>query len=231
MRRADRLFMIVELLRPARLVTAEALAQRLEVSKRTIYRDVADLIGAGVPIDGAAGVGYLMRAGYDLPPMMFTADEAAALMAGARMLRAFGGADLGRAASEAMDKIAAVLPADLAARTAALPLHVIGGQDDAIRAQLDAIDQAITARLSLHISYQDTSGAHSQREVLPSALFFWGNVWTLGAWCCLRSDARMFRVDRISNMQTGAAFSLARAREISAMIDTRRKQEAGRAHP
>ncbi len=229
MRRADRLFMIVEQLRPARLVTAEALAQRLEVSKRTIYRDVADLIGAGVPIEGAAGVGYLMRAGYDLPPMMFTAEEAAALMAGARMLRAFGGADLGRAAAEAMDKIAAVLPEGMAARTAALPLHVIGGQDAATRAALDAIDRAITARLSLHITYRDMGGADSQREVLPDALFFWGNVWTLGAFCTLRGDARMFRVDRISQMQTGAAFSAARAREISALIDTRRREEAGRA--
>lgn len=228
MRRADRLFMIVEQLRPARLVTAEALAQRLEVSKRTIYRDVADLIGAGVPIEGAAGVGYLMRAGYDLPPMMFTAEEAAALMAGARMLRAFGGADLGRAAGEAMDKIAAVLPEGMAARTAALPLHVVGELTDATRAKLDAIDRAITARLSLHIAYSDTSGAQTLREVLPDTLFFWGNVWTLGAFCNLRGDARMFRVDRILDMQTGAAFSAARAREISALITARRSEEAGR---
>ncbi|MEE9428087.1 MAG: HTH domain-containing protein, partial [Paracoccaceae bacterium] len=92
MRRADRLFQIVQYLRGGRLLTAATLAERLEVSERTIYRDIADLIGSGVPIEGEAGVGYLMRSGYDLPPLMFNRDEIVALVAGARMLRAWGGA-------------------------------------------------------------------------------------------------------------------------------------------
>ena len=102
MRRADRLFQIVQYLRGGRLVTAEQLAERLEVSRRTIYRDVADLIGSGVPIEGEAGVGYVMRAGYDLPPLMFTNDEVAALVAGARLVRAWGGTAMAEAAQEAL---------------------------------------------------------------------------------------------------------------------------------
>ena len=102
MRRADRLFQIVQHLRGGRLVTAQMLGQRLEVSERTIYRDIADLQSTGVPIDGEAGVGYIMREGYDLPPLMFTRDEIVALVAGARMVQAFGGAAMARAAAEAL---------------------------------------------------------------------------------------------------------------------------------
>ena len=110
MRRADRLFQIVQLLRGGRLVTARLLAEKLEVSERTIYRDIADLQGSGVPVEGEAGVGYLMRDGYDLPPLMFTRDEIAALVAGARMVRAWGGLSMARAAEEALIKIGSVLP-------------------------------------------------------------------------------------------------------------------------
>ncbi len=229
MRRADRLFMIVDLLRPARLMTARELGARLEVSERTIYRDIADLIGAGVPIEGAAGAGYLMRPGYDLPPLMLTQDEATALMAGVRMLRAFGSPALGRAASEAMDKIAAVLPPDLAASTAALPLHIIAPitdrfNDPALK-MLEHLEKAIQARVAVILDYKDNGGAVTRREVLPAALFFWGDVWTLGAWCNLRDDIRMFRVDRIAHIKTGAGFSAARARAINAVLDLRRNQQ------
>ncbi|VAW06688.1 Transcriptional regulator, DeoR family, partial [hydrothermal vent metagenome] len=110
MRRADRLFQIVQYFRGGRLVTAAQLGAWLEVSERTIYRDIADLQGSGVPIDGEAGVGYLMRDGYDLPPLMFTRDEIVALVAGARLIRAWGGADMARAAEEALVKIETVLP-------------------------------------------------------------------------------------------------------------------------
>ena len=112
MRRADRLFQIVQHLRGGRLVTAAMLAERLEVSERTIYRDIADLQSTGVPIDGEAGVGYILREGFDLPPLMFTRDEIVALVAGARMTRAWGGAAMARAAQEALIKIETVLPID-----------------------------------------------------------------------------------------------------------------------
>ena len=111
MRRADRLFQIVQSLRGGRLVTAaKTLAERLEVSERTIYRDIADLQSTGVPIDGEAGVGYVMRSGYDLPPLMFTRDEIVALVAGIRMVKSWGGISMARAAAEALVKIELVLP-------------------------------------------------------------------------------------------------------------------------
>ncbi len=110
MRRADRLFQIVQSLRGGRLVTARQLSERLEVSERTIYRDVADLVGSGVPVEGEAGVGYILRDGFDLPPLMFTRDEIVALVAGARLIRAWGGQDMARAAEEALVKITAFLP-------------------------------------------------------------------------------------------------------------------------
>ena len=123
MRRADRLFQIVQHLRGGRLVTAAMLADRLEVSQRTIYRDIADLMSTGVPIEGEAGVGYLMRDGYDLPPLMFTADEIVALVAGARMIRAWGGAQMAASAEEALIKIGAVLPDDARKRAEAVQIH------------------------------------------------------------------------------------------------------------
>ena len=110
MRRADRLFGIVQRLRGGRLATARTLAARFEVSERTIYRDIADLQASGVPVAGEAGVGYLLRDGFELPPLMFTRDEIVALVAGARMVQSFGGAAMAGAAAEALVKIGAVLP-------------------------------------------------------------------------------------------------------------------------
>ena len=147
MRRADRLFQIVQQFRGGRLVTARTLSERLEVSERTIYRDIADLQSTGVPIDGEAGVGYIMREGFDLPPLMFTRDEIVALVAGARMVRAFGGAAMARAAEEALVKIAAVLPDAEKSRIARTEIHspswVVSDQD---RITIDRLERAIEAR-------------------------------------------------------------------------------------
>ena len=223
MRRADRLFQIVDLLRPGRLTTARDLAQRLEVSERTIYRDIADLIGSGVPIEGAAGAGYLMRAGYDLPPLMLTRDEASALVAGARMMRAFAGTLMQRAANEALDKILAVLPPDLKTQATEMPLYAIGKAAPDLspetRRRLDQIEAAITQRHALDIAYAREDGTPSQRRIQPGVLLFWGKVWTIGAWCELRQDYRGFRVDRMEILGQGPGFSLARAREIGRAMD------------
>lgn len=199
MRRADRLFQIVQYLRGGRLITARVLADRLEVSERTIYRDIADLIGSGVPIDGAAGIGYLMRSGYDLPPLMFTRGEIAALVAGARMVRSFGGADMALAAEEALTKIAAVLPEALrdSPETVAIHAHHGGALNDTDRAMIDRLDRATASHEALFIRYEDANGAATERAVKPLGLWFWGKVWTLIAWCDLRNDFRMFRIDRI----------------------------------
>ncbi|KFB08686.1 helix-turn-helix transcriptional regulator [Nitratireductor basaltis] len=202
MRRADRLFQIVQHLRGGRLVTARMLSERLEVSERTIYRDIADLQSSGVPIDGEAGVGYLMREGFELPPMMFNRDEIVALVAGARMVRAFGGATMARAAEEALMKIRSVLPEQDRHRIARTEIYTPDWViSDAERLIIDELEKAVEKRDVLRVSYRDEGGQNSQREIRPLGLWFWGKVWTLVAWCELRSDFRAFRLDRIATME------------------------------
>ena len=201
MRRADRLFQIVQFIRGRRLTKAALLAERLQVSLRTIYRDVADLQHQGMPIEGEAGVGYRMRAGFDLPPLMFTTAEAQALVAAIRVAQPWLDGGLARAAEDALSKILAVLPP--ATRVAAESLAVYAppmGPDDGTRARLEALRQATEARQKLHIGYRDLKEASSQRTVRPLGCFFWGQVWTLAAWCEARQDFRSFRVDRIDTM-------------------------------
>ena len=168
MRRADRLFQIVQHLRGGRLVTARTLSERLEVSERTIYRDVADLMASGVPIDGEAGVGYILRSGYDLPPLMFTRDELAALTLGARFVKAWGGARLALAAEEALVKIEAVLPekerragveTNLFAMSFSLP--------DEVRRVVDHLDVAIRDRRRVHIVYDALDGGGERAGPAP----------------------------------------------------------------
>jgi len=208
MRRADRLFQIVQYLRGGRLLTAAQLAERLEVTKRTIYRDVADLIGSGVPIEGEAGVGYVMRAGYDLPPLMFNSDEIVALVAGARMIRAWGGAQMAQAAEEALVKIEAVLPDEARARAGAVPIYAFQteGMSDAVRAKIDEIEAAVERSVRLDLEYADKDGNPTSRVIRPLGLWFWGATWTVVGWCELRSDFRMFRLDRIMDMEEVGPF-------------------------
>ncbi len=186
-------------LRGGRLVTAQKLGAWLEVSERTIYRDISDLQSTGVPIDGEAGVGYIMREGFDLPPLMFTRDEIVALVAGARMVRAFGGAAMARAADEALVKIGAVLPDSERDRIARTEIHTpMWVVSDADREAIDLIERAVERRQVLRLDYSDEAGRGSARDVRPLGLWFWGKVWTLIAWCEMRDDFRAFRIDRIS---------------------------------
>lgn len=217
MRRADRLFQIVQHFRGGRLVTAQKLGEWLEVSERTIYRDIADLQSSGVPIDGEAGVGYMMREGFDLPPLMFTRDEIVALVAGARMVRAFGGAAMARAAEEALVKIGAVLPDEERARINRTEIHspkwVVS---DADRQTIDALERAVEERKVLTLDYKTEAGDPSARDVRPLGLWFWGRVWTLVAWCEMRQDFRTFRIDRITTVAcSGRTFKPERGRQLT----------------
>lgn len=208
MRRADRLFQIVQHLRGGRLTTAGKLAEALEVSERTIYRDIADLIGSGVPVEGEAGLGYVMRQGYDLPPLMFTRDEIVALVVGARLVRAWGGAGMAAAAEEALIKIETVLPEEARTRAAGVPVHAFGTLqfDQVTRDRLDQLERAASDRMRLVLDYADAEGRVTERPVRPLALWFWGKVWTLVAWCELRGDFRMFRADRIQALRHDQCF-------------------------
>ena len=202
MRRADRLFQLVQLVRGRRLSTAEFIAQRLEVSARTVYRDIADLQAQGVPIEGEAGVGYRMRAGFDLPPLMFTHQEAQALVAAVRLARPRLDVALATQAESALSKILAVLPA--AARAAAESLAVYAppiGPDLATRDRLESLRIAAEARQKVQLDYLDLKDVATKRTVRPLACLFWGEVWTLAAWCETREGFRSFRVDRIGALE------------------------------
>ena len=202
MRRADRLFLIVHALRGRRATTARRLASELGVAVRTIYRDVADLQLSGVPIEGAAGVGYTLRKGSDVPPLMFTRAELEALVVGARFTRAFAGDRLAGAARQALIKIEAVLPEDLRRRSErSRILAPFVGNRKAVRERLDVLHAAIDAGRIVWLRYQREGGEPSAREVEPLCLSFWGRAWTLGAWCRMREDFRNFRVDRILELR------------------------------
>ena len=202
MRRADRLFRIVQFLRLGRLLTAQKLAEKLQVSQRTIYRDIQDLQLSGTPIEGEAGVGYTLRRDMDLPPLMFTRDELTALVLGARLVQAWGGATSMLAAEQALQRIEAVIPADLRERLDAIRMYAPGEQMlPILRERLDMLHDACTERKVVGFGYVREDGAASEREVWPLALYFWSGVWTLASWCELRKDFRMFRLDRMQQVQ------------------------------
>lgn len=220
MRRADRLFQIVQYLRGGRLVTAAILAERLEVSERTIYRDIADLQSTGVPIDGEAGIGYIMRSGFDLPPLMFTREEIVALVTGARMVRAWGGTEMMGAAEEALIKIETVLPEKERGRVGGTKIFVPEmGLGNQTRDVIDCCETAIESRDVLSFDYHDQEGSATTRTVQPLGLWFWGKTWTLVAWCELRSDFRMFRLDRIEGLgKAGKTFTPMPERSLAEIL-------------
>ena len=208
MRRADRLFQIIQLLRRRRTVTTAAqIAGRLEVSERTVYRDIRDLMLAGTPIDGEAGVGYRIRPGYDLPPLMFDRDEIQALVLGARIVRQFGDPALARASDAILAKVAAVLPKELEpllAETRLFVPSIAGGGRSADGLALAR--EALVTRRRLRFRYATERGDASERTVRPLGVFFWGRTWTLAAWCEMRVGFRNFRLDRISEPALGDQF-------------------------
>ncbi len=207
MRRADRLFAIVQALRGRRLTTARQLAERLSVSERTIYRDIQDLSLSGVPIVGEAGVGYSLKKGFDLPPIMFDNDEIEALLIGARMVGAWGGTALAQSAERAMEKIASVLPENRrmildATQVFAPSFHV----NAEVGKRFEALRQAIAGRYYVALDYVAAEQTNATaRRIRPLALYFWGERWTLGAWCETRGDFRSFRLDRIERLEVEAA--------------------------
>ena len=202
MRPASRLFQIVQLIRGRRLTTAAFLATRLEVTVRTIYRDVAQLQRQGVPIEGAAGVGYRLGPGFQLPPLMFTQDEAKALVAAARLAQSWLDPALAHATEMALAKILSVLPAQVRAAAEAVALFAPVMRTDSQAAQtLQTVREAVQSRHALRLDYRDLQGNPSARVVRPLGCFYWGKVWTLAAWCELRQGFRGFRVDRIDAAQ------------------------------
>lgn len=199
MRRADRLFEIIQFMRQRQLTRARDLAEKLEVSERTIYRDIADLMATGVPIEGEAGIGYVLRAGYDLPPLMFKEAEIEALVLGARMVETWGDAELSEAATDAIAKIEAVIPERLRGYMANTALLAPSAYHmEPVEFDLAELRHAVRSQLKVRFAYRDAQERASERTVRPLSLAYFGPVWILAAWCELRDDFRTFRLDRIS---------------------------------
>ena len=201
MRRADRLFDIIQILRTARRpVTAATLAGKLEVTPRTIYRDVATLQARRVPIDGEAGVGYVLRRGFDLPPLMFTTEEVEAIVLGARMIPRLRDAKLQRAAESVLDKVTVVLPEQLRAQLAEPRFYVSSGSARSAKGiDLGALRGAVRDNRKMRIAYVDEKGRRTHRVIWPIAMAYYVDVTVIGAWCELRKDYRHFRVERVAS--------------------------------
>jgi predicted DNA-binding transcriptional regulator YafY len=199
MRRADRLFQIIQILRRStRPVTAAALAEELEVSKRTVYRDVADLIGQQVPIEGEAGLGYLLAPDYDMPPLMLTPDEIEAVVLGAQWVAGRSDKVLANAARDVVAKIAAVVPGRLRpfiAEPSVGAKPTIGEPQESV--DPSKLRSAIRDGVKLRLRYRSEAGEETERTVWPVILGYAETSRLLVAWCELRQSFRHFRTDRI----------------------------------
>jgi predicted DNA-binding transcriptional regulator YafY len=200
-RKADRLFQIIQILRRARKpITAEAIAEELETSKRSVYRDIATLMGQRVPIRGEAGLGYVLDAGFDLPPLMLTPEEIEAAVLGAQWVMARGDPGLVRAAEDLVAKIAAAVPErlrpmvlDPSARTRTDRLPIPPDRIDMVE-----VRRAIHGSRKIRLGYRDERGEETTRKVWPIAIGYLETVHMMVAWCEMRNDFRHFRTDRIT---------------------------------
>lgn len=210
MRRSDRLFDLIQLLRDGRLHRASDLARRLKVSERTLWRDMATLMASGLPVEGARGIGYILRAPITLPPMMLSSGELEALRLGVQMVADGPDAGLARAARDLAGKIAAVTPA-------AEGMFAEAGRTTARAApHLPLLRAAIKARERVSIGYRDADGRETHRDIRPLALETWGRVWVLAAFCEACNDFQGFRVDRIMAVQpTGEGFPDEKGRRLA----------------
>ena len=209
MRRTDRLFEILQLFRGGRLLLGRDIAERLEVSLRTVYRDIDTLVASGVPIEGERGVGYVLREPIFLPPMTLTPEELRALHLGVEIVWQTGDVELSTAAERRVGKVAAVLPSDRRALRPLQDLAVYASIAAAPREQLGALRRAVAERRVLEIGYCDVDGVSTRRRIRPLQTEYWGRVWTCPAWCELRKAFRVFRVDRIEAcIETGDIFVL-----------------------
>ena len=216
MRRTDRLFDLIQILRDGRLHKAAEMADRLGVSDRTIWRDMATLMASGLPVEGERGVGYILRAPITLPPMILTSAELEAFRLGVRLVADGADPGLARAARSLATKIGAVTPAPPEPDDDGL--FVFTGREVTRAApHMPMLRAAIRSNERLTITYVDESGLDSHRDIRPLQLEFWGRVWTLAAWCEARHDFRSFRVDRIRAITaTGETFPTEPGRDLAA---------------
>ncbi len=199
MSRTERLLELLQILRRHRAPVAGAtLAADLNISLRTLYRDIATLQGQGAEIEGEPGLGYVLKPGFMLPPLMFSIDELEALVLGAGWVgKQRDDARLSKAAGNALTKIAAVLPADLRAELDKGSLYVVPARQQPTQVDPSLLRDAIRKEQKIRVSYRDDSGRETERVIWPFVIGFYEQHKTVGAWCELRSDFRHFRIDRI----------------------------------
>lgn len=204
MRKASRLFEIIQILRLARHpITAAEIAGRLEVTVRSIYRDIAALQAMRVPVEGERGIGYILRPGFDLPPLMFSIEETEAVVLALALLERTGDAELKAAARRVGDKIAGAVPPPLRQTLSARALHAWGTtprQPEGI--DLATVRRAIRDEETLMIDYRDEYGRGSERTIRPIALIYYSETANIVAWCELREAIRNFRADRVEACET-----------------------------
>ena len=192
-------------LRGRRLTTAAQLAEWLEVSERTVYRDISALSRSGVPVEGEAGFGYRILRGFEVAPLMFSLDEVEALVTGLRIVESWGGPALAKASRSAVEKIAMALPAARMTEIESTRLFAPGFHLDAkIGNTLEMMRGAILSQHKLRVTYGDAAERVSERLIRPLALHFWGATWTLAAWCDTKSDFRSFRLDRCRKVEVSS---------------------------
>jgi predicted DNA-binding transcriptional regulator YafY len=203
MKKAERLFQLVMLLRSRRTaMTAEAIADIMGVSVRTVYRDVQSLVLSGVPVEGEPGVGYMIRPGNHLPPLIFTPDEVQALIVGSRMVQAFTDQDLALGACNAELKIRSILTERLQRHAERQPYRIpILKSDDGLREVHGKLRRACEHRQKIRARYLDEKQVKTERVIWPLGMIGWSGRWTLLAWCELRGDYRNFRFDRFEALE------------------------------
>jgi len=230
MRRTERLFRIIQILRTARrALTGRELADELETSLRTLYRDMAELIAQGVPVRGEAGTGYILDRGYDLPPLMLTADELEAAVLGASWVAARGDPQLAQGAKDLIAKLTLAIPEALRPimlDSGLRPISFAGQTVESVG--MAPVRQAIRDRLKLRIAYGDAQGVQSERVIWPFMLAYMDEVRIVVAWCETRGDFRHFRTDRISRIDGGEHHYPVRREELLKGWKAHLAKEAGR---
>lgn len=221
MRRAERLFRLVSELRSRSVSRAEDLAAYFEISVRTVYRDIAHLQASGLPIDGEAGVGYILRPGFDLPAMTFTFEQLDALAIGLSFVEVAGDESLSQAAREVRAKLQAALPEPEQRKLENAPLFASRRQGHA-SPMLKTVRRAIREGEILRLTYSDGEGNQTERRVRPLAIWAFTDGWMFVGWCELRKDFRVFRFDRIAAIaQTGEHFTDEPGRDLSTYLSVK----------
>jgi predicted DNA-binding transcriptional regulator YafY len=205
MRKAERLFEIIQILRLSRApVTAARMAEQLEVAPRSVYRDIAALQAMRVPIEGGRGIGYVLRPGFELPPLMFAVEEVEAMVLALALLERTGDTSLKAAARHASRKIAGAVPPPLRTILEARTLHAWGTVTPAPPGiDLALVREAIRQERKLHVAYRDEQGRATCRTIRPIALIYYAEAATVVAWCELRDAIRYFRTDRVEQSELG----------------------------